>query len=232
MHIRHSCAAGTEDYRIKRSIFMKKGVFILAVLAAAVLASGCAGQGKEDAAASDTVEAPEESSNAEATEIIGMVKEISDSQISLVTGRPGPRGGGQGKGDAGKRMDGEETDGGPDEAGTDRVPDTQEAGDGPEKGAGGRPGRRDKGGETGKGRNQDEAGSRGPDKHTGDGKDSAAAVTILLSSSTEVMDSEGKAADIEEVKAGDMVCVETDAANIAVRITIKSGSGQMEKEIQ
>ena len=72
---------------------MKKGVFILAVLAAAVLASGCAGQGKEDAAASDTVEAPEESSNAEATEIIGMVKEISDSQISLVTGRPGPRGG-------------------------------------------------------------------------------------------------------------------------------------------
>ena len=74
MHIRHSCAAGTEDYRIKRSIFMKKGVFILAVLAAAVLASGCAGQGKEDAAASDTVEAPEESSNAEATEIIGMVK--------------------------------------------------------------------------------------------------------------------------------------------------------------
>lgn len=74
----------------------------MAVLAAAVLASGCAGQGKEDAAASDTVEAPEESSNAEATEIIGMVKEISDSQISLVTGRPGPRGGGQGKGDAGK----------------------------------------------------------------------------------------------------------------------------------
>lgn len=57
-------------------------------------------------------------------------------------------------------------------------------------------------------------------------------MTILLSSSTEVMDSEGKAADIAEVKAGDMVCVETDAANIAVRITIKSGSGQMEKEIQ
>ena len=72
---------------------MKKRVIFLAMLMGAVLASGCGSQGKQDNTPANTVEVLEESSDGHENEITGVVKEISDSQITLIIGETDRSGG-------------------------------------------------------------------------------------------------------------------------------------------
>ena len=81
---------------------MKKRVIFLAMLMGAVLASGCGSQGKQDNTPANTVEVLKESSDGHENEITGVVKEISDSQITLIIGETDRSGG---DGDAGNRVD-------------------------------------------------------------------------------------------------------------------------------
>lgn len=103
------------------------------------------------------------------------------------------------------------SDGGDAKEGADSGPNRADTGSRMEKGAEGRPARN---------RDEDEA-DYGPGKEKRD-KNSSDIVTIMLSSDTEVLDSEGQSVDMAEIKAGDVVCAKTDAANFALRITIKS----------
>ena len=216
---------------------MKKRVIFLAMLMGAVLASGCGSQGKQDNTPANTVEVLEESSDGHENEITGVVKEISDSQITLIIGETDRSGGRPGDGDAGNRVDkenagrrpketgnGSKTEGGDSKAdessgsdggdakeGADSGPNRADTGSRIEKGAEGRPARN---------LDEDEV-DYWPGKEKRD-KKSSDIVTIMLSSDTEVLDSEGQSVDMAEIKAGDVVCAKTDAANFALRITIKS----------
>ena len=149
---------------------MKKRVIFLAMLMGAVLASGCGSQGKQDNTPANTVEVLKESSDGHENEITGVVKEISDSQITLIIGETDRSGGRPGDGDAGNRVD--------------------------------------------QRRRETEAKPR-----AGTVRQMKAAVQM-----EEMPRKEQTAARTEraEIKAGDVVCAKTDAANFALRIIIKS----------
>ena len=156
---------------------MKKRVIFLAMLMGAVLASGCGSQGKQDNTPANTVEVLKESSDGHENEITGVVKEISDSQITLIIGETDRSGGRPGDGDAGNRVD-------------RKMPDADQR------------------------RRETEAKPR-----AGTVRQMKAAVQM-----EEMPRKEQTAARTEraEIKAGDVVCAKTDAANFALRIIIKS----------
>lgn len=199
--------------RIKRRI-------VGLMLAGCLLLSGCANGNKQDASAGYTEgqggsESKEKLEDAEvanrprsgegegrtggrASEISGIVKEISDSEITVLAGGMG-RGGQPPSRERDRRGDG---------AGGRRSPeektDTEEQGEETPPGRSGR---------------MDEDISREHEKMD------PAVISIL--STTEIVNADGDSITAGQVEEGSMVTVETNSSDGAVKITVHGGHGNM-----
>ncbi|MFQ9705053.1 MAG: hypothetical protein ACLR0U_30425 [Enterocloster clostridioformis] len=80
-------------------MYMKKRVIFLAMLMGAVLASGCGSQENRIIRQQIPLKYWKESSDGHENEITGVVKEISDSQITLIIGETDRSGGRPGDGE-------------------------------------------------------------------------------------------------------------------------------------
>ncbi|WP_294151952.1 hypothetical protein [uncultured Clostridium sp.] len=228
---------------------MKKKAVFCVLLAGGILMAGC--QNKQNAAITDTTAAADENSEKETSEVTGRVTEISDTEISLSTGGSGrgDRGGrNEGGGERNRNDDGREPDGNKQKSGEDdKKPgrDSQKT-DGDNRGPNedsrkqqGKGGENESAPEQGDERQgqENERQEQGNEKQGhGDGKPSGESgeerpesrtVTAVLTSATEFLNEEGGIISVSDIKTGDIVTVEIDSENTAVKVTVAGLSGQM-----
>lgn len=186
--------------------------------------AGC--QNKQNAVVTDTTAEADENSEKDTSEVTGRVAEISDTEITLSTGGPGrgDRGGrNEGGGERNRNEESRNQDGnGPNGDEKHRKPagDSQKT-DGNNQKTGGsnqkpegddnKPGR--------DGKPSGESGEELPESRT---------VTAVLTSATEFINEEGIIISASDIKTGDIVTVEIDSENTAVKVTVTGLSGRME----
>lgn len=211
--------------------------------------AGC--QNKQNAAITDTTAAADENSEKETSEVTGRVTEISDTEISLSTGGSGrgDRGGrNEGGGERNRNDDGREPDGNKQKSDEDdKKPgrDSQKTdGDnrGPnedsrkQQGKGGENESAPEQGDERQGQENERQGQGNEKQGYGDGKTSgepgeerpeSRTVTAVLTSATEFLNEEGGIISVSDIKTGDIVTVEIDSENTAVKVTVAGLSGQM-----
>lgn len=196
---------------------MRKKALYSMVLAGTLLMAGCgnkAGSQTTAADAKDTtaVESSVEQGEKEGTEVTGMVKEISDTELTLMTGGPGgggqrPNGApgdGQGQDSNQKSEDGQGWNGG------------QKSGNGQGRNNDQKPG-------DGQSQNGDQKSGDGQSQN--DGQPGGTTTTITLTSATEYLDTDNHAVTSADITSGTMVTVTVDEANTALTIQI-TAAGQ------
>lgn len=212
-----------ECFIYEGEIGLKRDVILGIVLAGALLLSGCGDKGERsstDASApettvSDTVSTDEDD---KVTVVTGLVTKISETEIIVSAGGPGSgsRGkeGGPGNG-PGRDRDRREGDSRPDSEGDkglgeDQAPDRQGT----------------EGQEPGGQNSKSQTDQRDvPEENTPYNGERSRTVTIKLSLDTEIIDQDGNALTVSDIKTGDLVTVETDGADLALTITSNQNSG-------
>lgn len=197
--------------------------------------AGC--QNKQNAAVTDTTAVADENSEIKTSEVTGRVTEISDTEITLSTGGPGREdrggrnegGGERSRNDDGKKPDGknQKPDGNKQKSGEeDKKPDRESQkteGDnrGQDEGSRKQPGKDGENESIPEQENEDqEHGAGKPSGESGGEMPESRTVTAVLTSSTEFLNEENSIISVSEIKTGDIVTVEIDSENTAVKVTV------------